>query len=672
MNSRIYRGRIDHARLLPVRHEFSYPIYFYLFDLGELEEISRRIPFFGLNRPNLVSFYEADYLTPGSGTVREKLIKLLRERGVTAELGRIELVTTARFLGHVFNPASFFYCYDPHGQLVCTAAQVNNTFGETHFYVTPAAADTPQDSKFMRFEAEKNFHVSPFFDRQGSYEFKYSPSGEDLQIQVNLIKDGRYALVSSIRGRGVPLTAGNLLKTLARYPCSVFLTLPRIHWQAFKLYFFKKLRVYPKPLADSPDTLRLKTPTLLEKMSRALIERYLSKLTQGRLELTDPEGRKIFYGSPEGPVTARMRVRRHRFFWRLLKDSGIGLGEGYMARDWESDDPTAVLRLFVDNKPAVSAKPSFLRGFADILNRWRHLGRKNTLQGSRKNIGDHYDLSNDFFRTFLDDHMLYSSAVYWDPADSLLAAQQNKLQKMIEKAGIRSSHHVLEIGCGWGGFAIKAARETGCRVTGITLSQEQLREASARVKSLGMEDRIEFLLCDYRQMKGAFDRIISIEMLEAVGHEYLGSFFEACDRLLKPDGVAVIQTITIPDQRYESYRRGCDWIQKHIFPGGHLPSLEVLCRTMTRSSQFFIEDLENIGPHYAQTLREWRERFLAAAPRLEELGFDETFRRKWEYYLSYCEAGFAGRYLNNIQIVLTRAGNRSLDQIGGRQYAGKN
>lgn len=671
MNSRVYRGRIFHSRLKPVRHDFSYPVYFYLFDLDELEELSRRIPFFSLNRWNLVSLHDSDYLTAGPGSIREKLLGLLKERGVREEIGRVELVTTARFLGYVFNPASFFYCYSRDGRLAATAAQVNNTFGETHFYVTPVSAECAAAGGAARFETEKAFHVSPFFDRKGAYEFKYSPSGDRLEIHVNLKKEGEYALVSYMKGEGRPLTAPNLLATLAAYPLTVFLTLPRIHWQAVKLYFGKKLPVYSKPVPDGPDTLRVRKASLLERFSRTAIERYLSRLTKGRLEVTWPEGGTTVFGEKEGPVTAALRIRQNRFFWRLVKDSGVGLGEGYVAKDWETDDLTAVLRLFVDNKPAVSVKPSFFQGFADVFNRWRHLERKNTLEGSRKNIGDHYDLSNDFFRTFLDENMLYSSAVYLDPSDSLLAAQQNKLQKIIDKAGLNSSHHVLEIGCGWGGFAIKAARETGCRVTGITLSKEQLREATERVKALGLQDRVQFIFCDYREMKGAFDRIVSVEMLEAVGHEYLGTFFSACDRLLKPEGLAVIQTITIPDQRYESYRRGCDWIQKHIFPGGHLPSLQVLCQAMTGASQFFIEDLENIGPHYARTLREWRERFRGAEAKLEALGFDEPFRRKWEYYLSYCEAGFAGRYLNNIQIVLTRAGNRSLDQIGGTVYAGQ-
>ncbi len=670
MKSRIYTGEIYHARLLPVKHVFTYPVYFYAFDLEELEGLGKKIPFFSHNRFNLVSLLDKDYLERGAGSIREKLLRRLKEQGCQEEIGRIELITTARYFGYVFNPASFFYCYNTAGKLVCTAAQVNNTFGEMHLYVTPSPLG-PLAGFEGHYETAKDFHVSPFFDRKGVYEFKYSAVGDTLEIQVNLKKDGHYALVSRMTGKGKPLTAGILLKTLLSYPFSVLLTIPRIHWQAAKLYFQKKLPVYSKPAAESPNTLRTQKPKWREVLSRRLVENYLKRLQKGRLEFSLPEGETAYFGAKEGPVTARIRVRSHRFFWRLVKDSGIGLGEGFVAGDWDTDDLTAVLRLLVDNKSAVSGKPSFFEGLGDWINRHRHLRRKNTLLGSRKNIEDHYDLSNDFFRTFLDESMMYSSGIYQTASDTLYASQQNKLQRILDKARITAADHVLEIGFGWGGFAIKAVRETGCRVTGITLSSEQLKEATERVRALGLQDRIDFKLCDYRKMEGKFDRIVSIEMLEAVGHEYLGTFFETCDRLLKPDGLAVIQTITIPDQRYDSYRRGCDWIQKHIFPGGHLPSLQVLCRAMTRNSDFFIEDLENIGPHYARTLNEWRQRFKASAERIEELGFDSKFMRKWEYYLCYCEAGFAGRYLNDIQIVLTRAGNPTLDSRGGVKNAEK-
>jgi cyclopropane-fatty-acyl-phospholipid synthase len=293
-----------------------------------------------------------------------------------------------------------------------------------------------------------------------------------------------------------------------------------------------------------------------------------------------------------------------------------------------------------------------------ILEKLRYLARPNNRPGSRRNIRRHYDLSNDFFRTFLDDSMAYSCAIFQDPDDSLETAQQRKFQAVIAKAHLGPGDHLLEIGCGWGGFAIAAARRTGCKVTGITISREQYRLARQRVQAAGLQHRIRILLRDYRDLRGRFDKIVSIEMLEAVGHGYYGAFFKQLDRLLAPGGIAVLQSITIPDQRYEAYRRSHDWIQKHIFPGGLLPSLTVLTRTMTRHSRLMVEAVENIGPHYAATLAAWRRRFVANRERVTEMGFDRVFQRKWIYYLGSCEAGFAERVLGDLQLVLTREGEK--------------
>lgn len=668
MKSRLYTGNLLHARLEPVQHRFEYPIYFYVFDLDELETLGREMPLFSYNRWNLISLYDRDYLERGEGSIREKLFRVLKAQNCGEGIGRVELVTGARFLGYVFNPVSFFYCYDAKGELACVVSQVNNTFGESHLYVTrePLAAD----GFLARYEAAKEFHVSPFFDRSGSYEFKFSKLAETAAIQVNLKKQGRYVLVSELKGKAKPLTRANLLKTLVRFPWDALLTVPRIHWQAAKLYFGKKQRVYKKPVPDSPMTIRTSPETFFQRLSRRIIEAYLAKIRRGRLDLVLPGGIVRSFGETRDAPDAVIRVQNFRFFTRLIRDAGIGLGEGYVAEDWDTPDLTAVLNLMIDNKPSFEAAGDRVLGrIGEWFGRLGHLIRRNTLRGSRKNIEEHYDLSNDFFQTFLDGSMMYSAAVFDGPDDTLEAAQQRKLQRILDKARISAGDHVLEIGCGWGAFAIKAARETGCRVTGITLSKEQLRLATERAREAGVSDRVEFRLCDYRHVEGQFDRIVSIEMLEAVGHEYLPVFFQTCERLLKPHGIIVLQTIAIPDQRYDSYRRGCDWIQKHIFPGGHLPSLTALTQVMTRVSRLFVEHAENIGVHYARTLAEWRIRFREQSARVEALGFDRAFRRKWEYYLCYCEAGFARRYLNDFQLVLTRAANVNLDGKGDQLYA---
>jgi cyclopropane-fatty-acyl-phospholipid synthase len=293
----------------------------------------------------------------------------------------------------------------------------------------------------------------------------------------------------------------------------------------------------------------------------------------------------------------------------------------------------------------------------------RHVARDNSHFGSRRNIREHYDLSNDFFGLFLDEAMNYSCGIYRTDEDTLEQAQRNKLQAVIRKARIGAGDHVLEIGCGWGAFALEAARETGCRVTGITISKEQYELARQRVAQAGLQDRVTILLRDYRHVDGVFDRIVSIEMLEAVGHRYFGDFFRCCEKLLTADGIAVLQTITVPDHRYDEYRKGSDWIQKHIFPGGHLPSLGALCDAMARNSHLVVEHLENIGIHYARTLREWRHRFEKNLDGVAQLGFDRTFQRKWLYYLSFCEAAFETRSLGNLQMVLSRPHNANLDDM---------
>jgi cyclopropane-fatty-acyl-phospholipid synthase len=250
--------------------------------------------------------------------------------------------------------------------------------------------------------------------------------------------------------------------------------------------------------------------------------------------------------------------------------------------------------------------------------------------------------------------MLYSCGLYQSEDDTCENAQHHKIRSIIEKAHIESSDHVLEIGCGWGGFAMEAVQQTGCHVTGITVSEEQYRLAQERIRQAGLQDKITILFKDYRHVTGLFDKIVSIEMLEAVGHKYLGTFFKTCDNLLKPAGRMVIQVITVPDQNYEKYRRTTDWIQKYIFPGGHLPSVTVLAEVVTRQTSLLMENLEDIGTHYARTLKDWRASFTCNMDKISAMGFDEVFRRKWIYYLAICEAGFRERAIGDIQVVFRK------------------
>ena len=394
-------------------------------------------------------------------------------------------------------------------------------------------------------------------------------------------------------------------------------------------------------------------PSKAEQLCMNLVHSRFSSIRRGRLTLALPDGTAAHFG--EGLPSCVMKINRYRFYTRLIAGGNVGLGEAWTDEDWDSDDPTGVLQLFIanmDNLKTTGLTKGLLRRLLHLV---QHALNRNTVSGSRRNIHAHYDLGNDFYRTFLDhETMMYSSALFHQPDESLAQAQKNKIHRLIDLARIGPAQHILEIGCGWGGFAVEAARKTGCRVTGITISEEQHRYATERVKKEGLEDRVDIVLCDYRNMEGAFDRIVSIEMLEAVGHAYYGTFFSTCDRLLKPGGRAVLQVITIPDQRYAAYRRNPDWIQKYIFPGGMLPSLTELAHAMTRHSALIVEHLDNIGIHYAETLRRWRASVTAAADDLADLGYDGTFMRKWIYYLCYCEAGFQSRFINDLHLTLVR------------------
>ena len=659
MKSRIYMGEVMHARLAPVEHRFVYPLYWYVFDLDELPQLDREVRGFGYNRRSLVSIRDADYLR-GEGSIRERLMAELRNRGCEDGVVRVELVTMARYLNYVFIPVSFYYCYRADGSLRCVVAEVNNTFRERHLYILDKPNGEPTQYPAQSGHA-KEFHVSPFNDMRGDYEFSFSGLADKMEIHVDLVRDGGKVLETGFRGTALPLTTENLKQTLRRYPLAALLNMPRIVWQAAKLYFRKKLPVFQKPPPSSPMTFEA-DPTFRERLAVRAICSFFSLIRRGVLTVVMPDGTRRRFGGKEPGREVEMCVPTYRFFWRMLRDGDIGFGECYVERDMDCDDLFSLIALFVDNAEFMDDRNIRFSWLGRLFNRIRHEFRRNTLIGSRKNIEAHYDLGNEFYRTFLDESMMYSAAIHLEPDETLEQSQKHKLQAIIRKARLGPDDHVLEIGCGWGGFAIEAVRTTGCRVTGITLSREQLALGQERIAAAGLQDRIKLELRDYRTMEGQFTKIVSIEMLEAVGHEYLGTFFSACDRLLAPDGLVVLQVITIPDQRYDAYRRSTDWIQKHIFPGGVTPSLAALSEAMKKSSRFVVEELENIGPHYALTLREWRRRFELRLHDLEKMGYDKTFQRKWRYYLCYCEAGFEGRFINDLHLVLTRPGNRKLER----------
>ena len=605
MRSMIFEGFVEHIRVKPVFHRLRYPLYFYCIDLDELSEMDKKLPLFGYNRMWPVSIYDADYLDGGPGPIKDKVMHLLGQSGLASEVQRILLVTQPRYFMGIFNPVSFYYCFGKNGNLSCIVTEVNNTFGERHVYVLKDARDQGNVYPAV-FTTDKAFHVSPFNDVSGSYEMSFSEIGAGLDIHVDLLRDGEKVFGAQLSGRSRPMTTREQLSVILRHPLIPRLTMARIHWEAAKLFFLRKLSYHPKPSPMSIMTIKRSPPTAMQRFIMRVIERLLQGIERGRLELLLPDGGKHRFGKECGSLQAeRILVNDYEFFTRIAFHGDIGLGEAYMDGLWDSDDLTGALKLLIENRKALSEGNLAFSAISRSRNYRLHLSRPNTLLGSKENIAAHYDLSTDFYGTFLDKTMTYSCGVFRSEDESLEEAQHNKIQGIVEKAGITRKDHVLEIGCGWGGFGIEAVKATGCHLTGITISKTQYDYARERVKREGLEDRIEILSEDYRTVRGSYDKIISIEMLEAVGHDHLGSFFARCDKLLKPDGLAVIQVITISDARYEKYRREANWINKHIFPGGHLPSLTAMCDAMTAQSRLQVEHIENIGIHYAETLKRW-------------------------------------------------------------------
>lgn len=658
MNSRIYTGEVMHHRSSPVTHTLKYPVYFYAFDLDELDELHRGVKFFSHNRFNIASLRDKDYLR-GEGSISGKIKQFLKESGVKDPIARIELITSARYFGYVFNPVSFYFCYKKDNSIAAVAAEVNNTFGEKHLYVLNKPVKN-SDNKFFAFEHVKEFHVSPFNTIDGKYLFQFSKSADPVEIRITLIRNNEKIMIARLTGNSSPLTSGNLIKTISRYPFTVLKTVPRIYREAFKLFFLRKLKYVPKPNPSSSMTIGTLPPTLFQKIAKRAILSAFKKIKDGYLELVYPDGSVEFFGDKNSKNRAKIVLANYRFFSRVMVSGDIGFGESFMDHDWDSPDPVNLINFFIGHLEMESQNHVVANHIGLLLNRILHKRKRNTVSGSRKNISAHYDLGNDFFQTFLDKTLLYSCGIYKTKNDTLTKAQLNKISTIIEQANITPKDHVLEIGSGWGGFAVEAVKRTGCRVTTITLSRKQHDYVTSLIKKEKLENKIKVILKDYRHMEGSFDKIVSIEMLEAVGHENFRHFFSALERLLKPAGIAVIQVITTPDHHFKDYLRRIDWIQKHIFPGGVLPSVTALSVAMEKNSKFHIENLINIGPHYARTLREWRVKFISAKDKLIEMGYDLEFQRKWLYYFCVCEAGFSSRITNDVILTFTRQGNLSI------------
>jgi cyclopropane-fatty-acyl-phospholipid synthase len=405
--------------------------------------------------------------------------------------------------------------------------------------------------------------------------------------------------------------------------------------------------------------------TMVDAVARRLVLRAFGRMRAGSLELMLADGTHVIVGTPGATPAARLRVLDARFFRRCVLYGDVGFGESYVAGEWETDSLFAVISWAIANLERVPAASGSRigRGVTNVLgtlNQWRHRLRPNTLRTSKRNIREHYDLGNEFYQLWLDATMTYSSALFNNVAQSLESAQSAKYEALAQKLRLAPTDHVLEIGSGWGGFAVHAATQYGCRVTTVTISEAQYAFARERIARLGLSDRVDVLLADYRTLTGQYDKIASIEMMEAIGDKFLETYFAKINALLKPEGIVGLQYITVPDVRHAALRRNVDWIQRHIFPGSLLLSIGRVNQALHRTGDLFLHDLEDLGTSYARTLHLWWKRFNSRLGEVRALGFDDAFIRKWNYYLQYCEAAFTQRNVSVVQAIYTRPNNRSL------------
>jgi cyclopropane-fatty-acyl-phospholipid synthase len=411
----------------------------------------------------------------------------------------------------------------------------------------------------------------------------------------------------------------------------------------------------------------------LDRLARRVVIKQLAGLHRGELTLSDASG-STSLGRP-ADLQATLRVNRAQFFRQAMLGGTLSVAESYLCGDWDCDDLTSLFRIFVRNGNSANRIDSGLARLASFGHRLFHWWHANSRRGSRRNIGAHYDLGNDFFRLWLDDTLAYSSGIFPAPGASLREASVEKFDRVCRKLGLQPADEVLEIGTGWGGFAVHAAENYGCHVTTTTISREQFDVTQQRINEAGLDSRVTLLQQDYRELRGQFDKLVSIEMIEAVGYRFLDEYFRQCGRLLRPDGSLVLQAIVMPERGYRKYLNSVDFIQRYVFPGGCLPSLGAILASVGRATDLRFVHAEDFAPHYAETLRRWRQAFHQRLDDVRRLGYSDKFIRLWNYYLCYCEAAFEERHVGVLQIQFDkpearrRIGERDDNQRAGQERA---
>jgi cyclopropane-fatty-acyl-phospholipid synthase len=400
-------------------------------------------------------------------------------------------------------------------------------------------------------------------------------------------------------------------------------------------------------------------PRILDGLAKRALLNRLKDLRDGELVIHE-NGQEYRFGNitERCALKVTIDVKDSRFYGDIAFGGSIGAGEAYMFDYWETNDLTGLIRLFVINRHVLDDVESGLARLTAPIQKVLHWLNRNTQHGSRKNIAAHYDLGNDFFKLMLDETMMYSCAIFANPEMSLYHAQIHRLDSICQKLDLQPADHLLEIGTGWGGLSIHAAKHYGCKVTTTTISREQYELARERVNHEGLADKITVLFEDYRDLQGQYDKLVSVEMIEAVGHQYYETYFQKCSALLKPQGMMLLQAITIADQQYEVAKNSVDFIQRYIFPGSCIPSNTAIQQAITRSTDLRLYNLTDIGPHYATTLRKWRVNIERHLTEVKNLGYSDEFIRMWEFYLCYCEGGFIERAISDVHMLLVKPDNR--------------
>ncbi len=647
LNSKVGSGFTTHTRFSPVKRTFKYNLNYLLIDIINSDEINS-IPFLSLNSTFFFSCTPKKYLLPGKESFEEKLKKFLKYANSDIQFNNAYLLSSPSFFSVSFNPVSFFYLYNDQS-LTAIIAEVHNTYKEKHMYLLSKPIEK---EAHYSFEHQKLLHVSPFFKVEGKYDFLFSKKLDTIDITINYKKGSKLMLNAKLKLSTSPLSKLSFFKLFFNFISTSFTTFPKILFQALILKFKFKLPHFSNSTFKSKNSFSRKTPTLFERLAMFIIKIFLKKLHFGHFTIHLPNHSTLIFGQEHSTFQPSIKVHCYSFFTSLLLKGDIGLGDAFIRNAWTTDNLQDIFKLFIQNQHLIKSN----RVFAILPKLFRlikHKGRRNSIKNSKKNIFEHYDLGNDFFKLFLDKNMVYSSAIYTSTNQTLEDAQFEKIKRAIDLCDISPNQHLLEIGSGWGALSIQAAKKIGCRVTTVTISEAQYKFVKQMINKEHLDHLIEVKLMDYRYLSGKYDRIISIEMLEAVGHEFLETYFNQISKLLTTNGKAMFQCITIPENRYENYRKNPDFIQTHIFPGGHLPTIELLQKHCLNSSLKWISS-DDIAPHYVKTLSEWENKFINSKPSLELMGFNSEFFNKWIYYFNYCKAGFDSKFINNYQFVIQK------------------